>query len=53
MKKQITKKIETNKTYEERAIYLSFIKPDNTKIYRAIAEFFGNNEIPPKIKKTN
>lgn len=41
------------KTYKERAEYLSFINPQRKEIYSAIAEFFGENEIPPKIKNFN
>lgn len=39
------------KTYRERAEYLTFINPEKSDMYFAIAEFFGEDEIPPKFKK--
>jgi len=39
------------KTYKERADYLSFINFTREEIYQAIAEFFGKDEIPPKMSK--
>jgi hypothetical protein len=44
-KKEVKKEL---KAYKERAEYLSFIVPQNAQIYRAIADFFGKDEIPPK-----
>lgn len=38
------------KTYKERAEYLSFIYPEYTDIFTAIAIFFGEDETPPKPK---
>lgn len=52
--KQKPKETGIDKTYKERAEYLSFINPDRKDIYYSIAEFFGENEIPqlkPKTKR--
>lgn len=40
------------KTYKERAEYLAKLFPMRADIYLAIAEFFGEDEIPPKLKKS-
>ena len=36
-----------NRTYKERAEYLSFVNPQNEDVYFAIAQFFGEDEMPP------
>jgi len=45
-------KEEQFKTYKERAEYLSMINPPNKRHYKAIAEFFGEDETPPLINQT-
>jgi len=37
------------KTYGERAGYLSSINPHEKEMYNAIATFFGENEVPPRL----
>lgn len=44
-------KKEKLKTYRERAEYLTSIKPLASMVYHGIADFFGENEIPPQFKK--
>ena len=46
----MNKKMKNLKTYKERAKYMSFINPHRADVYGAIADFFGEDEIPPLMK---